>query len=353
LFLKHNQGKVTTLIIYVDDMIVTGNDPDKILSLQRHLASKLDMKQLGDLKYFLGIEVARSKHGIFLSQRKYVLDLLAETWMPGCKPIDTLIEQNHKNFHCVDATSADRGRYQRLVGKLIYLSHTRPDITYAVNVVSQFMHDPKKPHMDVVEPILRYLKSALGKSLLFSNHGHLKVEGYTDVDWAESADDRRSTADYFTFVGGNLITWKSKKQQLVVRSSVEAKFRGMTIGICELLWIRSLLKDIGYEQKDAMKLYCDNKSVIEIANNPVQHDRTKHVEIDRHFIKEKIEDDIIVFPFVKLEQQLVDMLTKAVASKTLSNYFDKLRMCDIYAPTWDGVLESINCRDYLWFEFKL
>ena len=106
----------------------------------------------------------------------------------------------------------------------------------------------------------------------------------------------------------------------------------MTVGICELLWIRSLLKDIGYEQKDAMKLYCDNKSAIEIANNPVQHDRTKHVKIDRHFIKEKIEDDIIVFPFVKLEQQLVDMLTKAVASKTLSNYFDKLRMCDIYAP---------------------
>ena len=101
------------------------------------------MKQLGDLKYLLGIEVARSKHGIFLSQRKYVLDLLAKTGMLGCKPIDTPIEQNHKNFHCADATSADRGRCQRLVGKLIYLSHTRPDIAYAVNVVSQFMHGPK------------------------------------------------------------------------------------------------------------------------------------------------------------------------------------------------------------------
>ena len=101
---------------------MTRNDPDKILSLQRHLASKFDMKQLEDLKYFLGIKVTRSKHGIFLSQRKYVLDLLAETGMLGCKPMDTPIEQNHKNFHCVDATSADRGRYQRLVGKLIYLS---------------------------------------------------------------------------------------------------------------------------------------------------------------------------------------------------------------------------------------
>jgi len=134
-------------------------------------------------------------------------------------------------------------------------------------------------------------------------------------------------------VVGNLVTWRSKKQQVVVRSSVEAKFRGMTVGICELLWIRSLLKDIGYEQKDAMKFYCDNKSAIEIANNPVQHDRTKHVEIDRHFIKEKIEDGIIAFPFVKLEQQLADMLTKAVTSKALSNSLDKLGMCDIHAPT--------------------
>ena len=126
--------------------------------------------------------------------------------MLGCKPIDTPIEQNHKNFHCVDATSANRGRYQRLVRKLIYLSHTRPNITYAVNVMSQFMHDPKKPHMDVVEKILRYLKSAPRKCLLFSTQGHLKVEGYTDVDWAGSADDKRSIANYFTFVGGNLVT---------------------------------------------------------------------------------------------------------------------------------------------------
>jgi hypothetical protein len=333
LFLKHNHGKITALIIYVDDMIVTGNDPNEISSLQRYLASNFDMKQLGDLKYFLGIEVARSKHGIFLSQRKYVLDLLTETGMLGCKPIDTPIEQNHKNFHCADALSTDRGRYQRLVGKLIYLSHTRPDIAYAVNVVSQFMHDPKKPHMDAVERILRYLKSAPGKGLLFSNHGHLKVEGYTDADWAGSADDRKSTAGYFTFVGGNLVTWRSKKQQVVARSSAEAEFRGMAVGICELLWIKSLLKDLGYEQEDAMKLYCDNKSAIEIAHNPVQHDRTKHVEIDRHFIKEKIEAGIITFPFVKSEQQLADMLTKAVTSRALSGSLDKLGMCDIHAPT--------------------
>jgi len=117
------------------------------------------MKQLGNLKYFLGIEVVRSKHGIFLCQRKYNIDLLSETGLLGSKPVDTPIEQNHKLFQCSNSANIDKGRYQRLVGKLIYLSHARPDITYAVNVISQFMHDPRKLHMDVVERILRYLKS--------------------------------------------------------------------------------------------------------------------------------------------------------------------------------------------------
>ena len=195
------------------------------------------------------------------------------------------------------------------------------------------MHDPKKSYMDVVERVSRYLKSALGKDLLFSNHDHLKVKGYTGANWTGSADDKRFIASYFTFVGENLVILRSKKQQVVARLSAEAKFRGMTVGIYELLWIKSLLKDIAYEQKDAMKLYCDNKSAIEIANNPIQHDRTKHVKINKHLIKVKIEDGIIVFPFVKSEQQLANMLTKAISSKALSSSLDKLGMCDIHAPT--------------------
>ncbi|KAL5548024.1 hypothetical protein UlMin_003255 [Ulmus minor] len=145
----------------------------------------------------------------------------------------------------------------------------------------------------------------------------MKIEGYTDADWAGSADNRRSTSGYFTFVGGNLVTWRSKKQPVVARSSAEAEYRGMAFGVCELLWLRNLLRDLGVNSKDTMNLYCDNTSAIEIAHNPVQHDRTKHVEVDRHFIKEKLEAGIIIFPFVKSENQLADILTKAVASQTM------------------------------------
>ncbi|CAL9025055.1 unnamed protein product, partial [Prunus brigantina] len=178
----------------------------EIQSLQKYLASEFEMKSLGDLKYFLGIEVARSKHGIFLSQRKYVLDLLAETGMLDCKPIDTPSEQNHKLGLYPDQVPTDKERYQRFVGKLIYLAHTRPDIAYAVSVVSQFMHAPSEDHMAAVTRILRYLKVTPGKGLMFSKYGHTDVEGYTDADWAGSATDRRSTSGYFTFVGGNLVT---------------------------------------------------------------------------------------------------------------------------------------------------
>ncbi|CAL8160383.1 unnamed protein product [Prunus armeniaca] len=233
--------------------IVTGNDTGEQLKLQKYLSQEFEMKDLGDLKYFLGIEVARSTSGIL-----------------GCKPADTPIEMNHKLCEDMDQEPTNKEQYQRLVG--------------------------------------RYLKLAPGKGLMFSKNKDLEVVGYTDVDWAGSITDRRSTSGYFTFVGGNLVTWWSKKQNVVSRSSVEAEYRGIAHGVCELLWIRRLLTELGFKQEKPIELHCDNESAIYITHNPVQHDRTKHVEVDRHFIKEKLEKKIIRLPFVKLEDQLADIL---------------------------------------------
>lgn len=225
---------------------------------------------------------------------------------------------------------ADRERYQRLVGKLIYLSHTRPDIAYAVGVVSQFMHKPQSDHMEAALRIVRYLKGSPGKGILFQNHGHLEILGYTDADWAGNPVDRRSTSGYFTFVGGNLVTWKSKKQKVVSLSSAESEFRGIVKGITELIWIRKLLTEIGFSPLNSCKLMCDNKAAISISKNPVQHDRTKHVEIDRHFIKEKLEERVIDLPHVRSEEQLADILTKAVPGRA---FHEVLRKLGIEDPT--------------------
>ncbi|CAL9004267.1 unnamed protein product, partial [Prunus brigantina] len=216
LFLKRDGKKLTALIVYVDDIVVTGDDTGEQLKLQKYLSQEFEMKDLGDLKYFLEIEVARSAN---------------------------------------------------------------------------------------------------------------------DADWAGSITDRRSTSGYFTFVGGNLVTWRSKKQNVVSRSSAEAEYRGMAHGVCELLWIKRLLTELGFKPGKPMELHCDNNSAIDIAHNPVQHDRTKHVEVDRHFIKEKIEKKIIRLPFVESEDQLADILTKAVCSRVFYDSLTKLGIGDIYAPT--------------------
>ncbi|XP_057548093.1 uncharacterized mitochondrial protein AtMg00810-like [Amaranthus tricolor] len=258
LFLKKGDGQITCLIIYVGDMVITGNNEREIKELNRKLFMEFEMKDLGNLKYFLGIEVFRSKKGIFINQKKYVLDLLAEVGMLDCKPVETSIVANHKLQTTPGEELAYKEKYQKLVGKLIYLYHTRPNISYAVGVVCRFMHLPQTPHMEAVVRILRYLKGTSDRGVFFGNNHHLDLVAYTDADWAGNRDSRKSTSGYFTLVGGNLVTWRSKKPKVVALSR-------------------------------ACKLFCDNKAAIDISENPVQHDRTKHVEIDKHFIKEKLE----------------------------------------------------------------
>ncbi|KAL5857491.1 hypothetical protein ACOSQ3_004949 [Xanthoceras sorbifolium] len=226
LFFKHStEGKKAILIVYVDDIILTGDDIVEIEKLNKALAAEFE----------LGMEFARSKRGIFVSKNKYVLDLLKETGLMGCRHAETPIEANLKLEAEKSDAHVDKEKYQRLVGRLIYLAHTRPDISFAVSLVSQFMHSPGPQHHEAVLRILRYLKGTPGRGLLFANRGHLQVEIYTDADWAGSVSDRRSTSGYCAFVGGNLVTWRSKKQGVVVRSSAEAEFRAVALGICEVL----------------------------------------------------------------------------------------------------------------------
>jgi len=195
------------------------------------------------------------------------------------------------------------------------------------------MHNPSEVYMETTLRVLGYLKFSPGIGILFSKNDHLNIIGYTDVDWAENLIDRKSTLGYFTFGRGNLVTWKSKKLNVVALSRAEGEFRGMTKGLCEILWIKRLLKKLGYPIETKIKMYCDNKAAITIANNLVQHDRTKHVEIYRHFIKQKLDEKTVIFSFVRSEDQLADILTKAVSSKVFHCSLNKLGIRDIFIPT--------------------
>ncbi|PNX73271.1 pentatricopeptide repeat-containing protein mitochondrial-like [Trifolium pratense] len=309
LFTKFSKdGKIVVLIVYVDDIVLTRNDIVEMGRVKKKLAIDFEIKDLGSMRYFLGMEIARSKEGIVVSQQKYILDLLKETGMSGCRPADTPMDPNAKLWE-KGSVPVDTGRYQRLVGKLIYLAHTRPDIAFSVSVVSQFMHSPFEEHLEAVYRILRYLKATPGKGLFFRK------------------TNERNVYLHRCRLG------RSKKQGVVARSSAEAEFRAMAQGICEGLWIHRVLKELKMRIELPMKLYSDSKAAICIAHNPVQHDRTKHIEIDRHFIKEKLDAGIICLPFVTSNQQTADILTKSLARPTFEHLIGKLGMTDIYAPT--------------------
>ncbi|RVW34232.1 Retrovirus-related Pol polyprotein from transposon RE2 [Vitis vinifera] len=278
----------------------------KNVFLHGDLAEEVYMEQppdqrLGKLKYFLGIEIAQSSSGVVLSQRKYALDILEETGMLDCKPVDTPMDPNVKLVPGQGEPLGDPG-------------------------------DIDGSHWDVVIRILRYIKSSPGQGVLYENRGHTQVVGYTDADWTGSPTDRRSTSGYCVFIGGNLISWKSKKQDVVARSSAEAEYRVMALATCELIWLRHLLRELRFGKDEQMKLICDNQAALHIASNPVFHERTKHIEVDCHFIREKIESGCVATSFVNSNDQLADIFTKSLRGPKIKYICNKLGAYDVYAP---------------------
>lgn len=331
MFIKHSlEGKVTLFIVYVDDIVITGDDHDQIEHLKNFLAREFEVKDLGQLKYFLGMKITRTKNGIYVSQRKYTLDLLQETGMLGCKASNTPIEAVKCGSSEDESPPTDKDRYQSLVGKLIYLAHTRPDIGFAVSMASRHMSNPNDTHMKAVRRVLQYLKSTPGMGLYFKKNSNKGIEVYTDSDWAGCTSDRKSTSGYCSFVWGNMVTWRRKKRSVVARSSAEAELRAMAHGICEGIWLKRMLEELIIPTNYTMRIICDNKATISMAKNPVQHDRTKHVEIDRHFIKEKIDHGIISVNHVPSCHQTADILTKTLPRHTYDNLRSNMGMIDIY-----------------------
>ncbi|GAV83773.1 LOW QUALITY PROTEIN: hypothetical protein CFOL_v3_27218, partial [Cephalotus follicularis] len=266
------------------------------------------------------IEVATSRKGIYLSQRKYVIDLLEETCMLGSKPIDTPMDPNVKLIVEDAEPLNDPKKYQRLVGKLNYLTVT-PDIAFPVSVVSQ-------SHNAVIR-ISRYPKGNPRRGLVYRDYGHRRVEGFSDADWAGSLVDRRSTTGYCVFVGGNLVSWNSKKQSVVARSSAESEAMAHTT--CELMWVKQLLTEMGFVDSSPMQLWCDNQVAIHIASNPVFHERTKHMEVHFHFVRENIQQGLISTCHVKTREQLADIFTKSLRNGRVQYLCNKLGRIDIYA----------------------
>lgn len=333
LFAYHKGSVHLTVLVYVDDLVLGGNDSTAIQVFKNYLSKCFHMKDLGRLKFFLGIEVARNPSGICLTQRKYALDIISEAGLLGAKPAGTPIEQNHHLALADGADMADRARYRRLVGRLIYLTITRPELSYSVHILAQFMQKPKLAHWDAALRVVRYLKSNPGQGILLSSTSSLSLSAYCDADWASCPLTRRSLTAYFVFLGDSPISWKTKKQPTVSRSSAEAEYRSIAATTCELKWLRGLLSTFGIVQPSPMRISCDSQSALHLAQNPIFHERTKHIEVDCHFIRDEISRGTILPIYVSTTHQIADILTKALSKRSFDTLLGKLGISNLHAPT--------------------
>ncbi|XP_031283867.1 uncharacterized protein LOC116142569 [Pistacia vera] len=305
------------------------------------LHSNFRLKDLGMWRYFLGFEVARSVKGISLCQRKYALELISESGLSGSKPSSVPMESNLKLTSTAydalfpttnDPLLSDPCVYQRLMGKLLYLCMTRPDLNYSVNLLSQFMHHPKESHMGVALKIVKYIKSAPSLGLFFPTENNLNLSAFCDSDWGFCLMTRKSVTGYCIFLGKSLICWKSKRQATISKSSSEAKYRAMASTVCEVMWLVQLLTELGFPKFIPVPLHCDNQAMNHITSNPMFHERTKHIDIDYHIVQEQLKLGLIQTAYVPSLEQLADLLTKALGSTLHSKLLHKLGVLDLYHP---------------------
>ncbi|CAN1852203.1 Retrovirus-related Pol polyprotein from transposon TNT 1-94 [Linum perenne] len=333
LFVKGNGEHTVVLLVYVDDIILAGNNVEEIEEVKSYLKSVFKIKDLGSLKYFLGLEVSRSSKGIVINQRKYCIELLNDAGFLEAKDCKTPMEVNTKFRAKEGEPLPNPADYRALIGKLHYLTITRPDIAFVVQQLSQFQSDPYTGHMSAAHRVLRYLKMAPGQGLFYRADSRLELKGFCDSDWATCPDTRRSVTGYCTYLGDNLLTWKSKKQTTVSRSSSEAEYRALAHLVCEVQWLTVLLKEIGVQVPTPVEIQCDNRSAIHIAENPVFHERTKHIEIDCHVTRERIKSGLVKLCHVSTEKQLADIFTKGLHRRRLHFLLSKLGVLNVYSPT--------------------
>lgn len=326
-FFRHRDIQIY-MLVYVDDIVIAGSSPRAVDGLVHSLAASFPIKDLGPLEYFLGLEASYNSGGMTLTQRKYALDLLHRVSMENCKPTSTPLSSSDQlaRVSGQPLSADDSFRYRSVVGGLQYLTLTRPDISFAVNKVCQFLSQPTDVHWEAVKRILRYVKGTLHTGLKFRKAVSTSISIFTDADWAGCPDDRRSTGGFAIFVGPNLISWSSKKQPTVSRSSTEAEYKALANGAAEAIWVESLLKELGVSQQRVPVLWCDNLGATYLTANPVFHARTKHIEIDFHFVRERVASGALEVRFISSNDQLADVFTKPATRQMLDRFSTNLNL---------------------------
>ena len=327
LFTKTCDGDLFVCQIYVDDIIFGSTNQKSCEEFSRVMTQKFEMSMMGELNYFLGFQVKQLKDGTFISQTKYTQDLLKRFGMKDAKPAKTPMGTDGHTDLNKGGKSVDQKAYRSMIGSLLYLCASRPDIMLSVCMCARFQSDPKECHLVAVKRILRYLVATPCFGLWYPKGSTFDLVGYSDSDYAGCKVDRKSTSGTCQFLGRSLVSWNSKKQTSVALSTAEAEYVAAGQCCAQLLWMRQTLRDFGYNLSK-VPLLCDNESAIRMAENPVEHSRTKHIDIRHHFLRDhQQKGDIEVF-HVSTENQLADIFTKPLDEKTFCRLRSELNVLD-------------------------
>ncbi|KAJ9544793.1 hypothetical protein OSB04_024500 [Centaurea solstitialis] len=302
----------------------------RVTDYQLAMKSQFKMSMMGELTFFLGLQVRQRPDGIFINQAKYVQDLLKRFDFGGSNSAATPMPRNFQLNADSSGKPVDQKTYRAIIGSLLYLTASRPDIVFSTGVCARFQCDPRDSHLSAVKRILRYLKGTPDFGLWYLKDSGFELIAYTDSDHAGCKLNRKSTSGACQFLGDKLVSWSSRKQNCVSLSTAEAEYVAAACCCSQVLWMKTQLADFGYTMQ-RIPIYCDSKSAIQITANPVQHSRTKHIDIRYHFIKDHVEKGNVELYFVESDYQLVDLFTKPFDEKRHFFLLSKLGMLDLPA----------------------
>jgi len=303
-------GKLLIVSLYVDDLIYTGNDVSLCHSFKKSMMSEFDMTNLGRMRYFLGVEILQDSKGIFMCQRKYAQDVLSRFGMKNCKAVKNPIVLGTKLSRENAGTKVDATLFKKVVGSLMYLTTTRPDLMYGVSLISRFMANPTETHWTAAKRLLRYLKGTTEFGIYYKRGENTSIIAYTDSDFAGDSDDRKSTSGSVFFLGSGAVSWSSKKQPIVTLSTTEAEYIAAASCACQSIWIKRIMETLGFNEENKILMLCDNNSAFQLSKNPVFHGRSKHIDVRFHLLRDLVKDGRINLSYCNTQDQAADIMTK-------------------------------------------
>jgi uncharacterized membrane protein YciS (DUF1049 family) len=310
LFIKHVDKHMLIVQVYVDDIIFGSTNERLCKEFEAVMKARFEMSSLGELSFFLGLQVQQLPTGIFVHQTKYVNEILSRFKMETCKPVSTPMETKHGLGPDERGEEIDDTYYRSIIGSLMYLTASRPDIMFPTCVCARYQVKPRQSHLEAVKRIMRYLKGAPDLGLWYPKDDPFELKAYSDSDYGACKKDAKSTTAGCQFFGSRLVTWQCKKQTSVALSTCESEYVAAASCCSQVLWIQQHMRDYGLSFLKT-PIYVDNSAAVSITNNPVQHSKTKHIAIRHHFIRDCREKDIIVVSNIKTEFQCADLFTKA------------------------------------------